>query len=158
MNHKKIAKYSLRYLNLVFGVLMLVVLSLHIELISHNKGTLRLEKLKNSSLPKDQTCQTCQNQTIEKLTHLSGNHFFLSFLLIWKLEKLYFKYMVPFYRLCSLFSVSCLLLKLAFSLEIVAFAFRYLKFNNYAYPNGSIDSHCNLRPVWSPSFWISSIS
>lgn len=88
MNHKKIAKYSLRYLNLVFGALMLVVLSLHIELISHNKGTLRLENLKNSSLPKDQQCQTCQNQTIEKLTLLSGYFNFLSLLFIYFIRKL----------------------------------------------------------------------
>ena len=91
MNHNKIIKFCLKYFNITLGILMVIVLSLNIELIFHNK---RIEKTsfnnKNTSLlnsngePLNFTkffnnnidffdkCVNCSKEAINLMTRLNG--------------------------------------------------------------------------------------
>lgn len=75
MNHSMIVKKSLRYLNRVFAVLMVVVLSLNIEQIFHNKRIQNFDHIQNQNLElnvKIERCKNCQNEGLVSLNRLNS--------------------------------------------------------------------------------------
>ncbi|RNA16702.1 hypothetical protein BpHYR1_051620, partial [Brachionus plicatilis] len=74
MNHSMIVKKSLKYLNRGFAVLMVVVVSLNIEQIFHNKRIQSFEHILNldSDLNnKIRRCQSCQMEGLWALNRLN---------------------------------------------------------------------------------------
>ena len=74
MDHEKIAKTSLKLLNLIFAILMLIVAFSNTELITHNKRIYKPDVL--TAKENDQKilleCEKCQNQALSILTTLNG--------------------------------------------------------------------------------------
>lgn len=75
MNHSMIVKKSLMYLNRVFAVLMVVVVSLNIEQIFHNKRIQNFDHIQSQNLEltlKIERCKICQNEGLEVLNRLNS--------------------------------------------------------------------------------------
>lgn len=90
MNHNRIATRCLKYLNVVFGILMLVVLCLNLESIIHNNAHNHVEPLlKRNELNfagrflneeaydiLSQRCVECHQSAVLIITGLNGNFVF----------------------------------------------------------------------------------
>lgn len=80
MNHSMIVKKSLKYLNRVFAVLMVVVVSLNIEQIFHNKRIQNFDHIRNTNSilrSKIYKCESCQTEGFWALTRLNSKSYYL---------------------------------------------------------------------------------
>lgn len=78
MNHSKFVSGLLKYLNITFAILMLVVLSLDIEQIFHNKRIFDHFSLENDTQAfRDlfKMCQKCQTESLSLITNLNSKIF-----------------------------------------------------------------------------------
>lgn len=64
-------KNSLKYFNLFLGILMLVVLSLNIEQVFHNKHLVEIEISMNQTVD-DLKCHNCQAQALNYINKLDS--------------------------------------------------------------------------------------
>ncbi|CAF0880775.1 unnamed protein product [Brachionus calyciflorus] len=105
MNHSRVINKCLKYLNATFAVLMIVVLSLNIEQIFHNKRISNLDSVNSSHLRESlNICRRCQIEAIQTLTSLNIEGAFLSTVLAsysivfaFKNEmfRLHYKWLIP---------------------------------------------------------------
>ena len=87
MDHNKVVRLSLKYLNIAFGVLMIVVLSLSLESIQHSRRLTNihelvlLKNLKTTNAFDEKAapdrvkvlqCQSCNNDALRIITIFNG--------------------------------------------------------------------------------------
>jgi hypothetical protein len=77
MDHNKIIKNCLKYLNITFGVLMIIVVSLNIEQIFHNKRIVKIDFSNENNgkvfhIKLYEKCQDCQHEAFVKITRLNS--------------------------------------------------------------------------------------